>query len=766
LVALPGSFASPIDSTSGNRSTANSGDLYNEAVTLRRSALPGILIAAAILPALLWFSPAFLLRRAPTARDQGDFFYPVKLYTAARIRSGEIPLWNPFSGMGEPWLANGQSGVFYPPTLFFLLPSPGTAGALFLLFHLLLASWGIHRLLKDEGISDAGALFGALVYCAGGFSASLSWYWNHFGAWAYLPGACALARSGLETRRRRLGFAALIGLSAMAGSPEMTVVVIAVSFLFGIATPRLERDGWVAPTVGLTAGRVVAGVFLGLALSAWALVPLGELAIRSDRTVSFARDQLEVGAVRLGNALTSALGAPDSGTSYLSTLYVGAVVLAAAAASFGESRRRRLLWLLASIGFAGLLFSSAGWPGAWLRAIPPLNRLRYAAKALALPHLSLSMFAALGWDRQRFAPGGTIRRAVFCFLGVVAVVLHLLLSKGDSVVAYAGVAAAAGFILVSSGLARGERLGGIVAALSAIGLGTALAFAGRPLFPLVPDSEVVREPPVVASFSTISGRVLTPPMRELAQRCLGGANPGAETLRCQRESLLGYTNLLFGIRTVRTAAALPTRASRRVEDAIDTSTDLVAGAGPVSARVLWTPFQPLRIPSMKVGDFFRAPLGPYRPRLSFVHGFRVEPDPDRAWDRVASGQVDLVREVVLDRSPAEPTSRPPAQPLLVARLAEDLPERVVAEVTSTLPGFLVLTDLWYPGWIAEADGKPVEIRRADGYFRAVPLDAGTHRVVFRYRPLSVFVGGGISALAILAMVFAAAGRPPKPGSVL
>ncbi|HEY6929152.1 MAG TPA: YfhO family protein [Thermoanaerobaculia bacterium] len=734
-------------------------------MTLRRSALPGILIAAAILPVLFWFYPAFLDHQAPGSRDQGDFFYPIKLYTAARIRAGEIPLWNPLSGTGEPWLANGQSGTFYPPTFLFLLPSPGMAGALFLLFHFLLASWGIHRLLKDEGISDAGALFGALVYCAGGFSASLSWYWNHFGGWAYLPGACALARSGLETRRQRLGLAALIGLSAMAGSPEMTFVVIALAFAFAIATPRREWDGWVAPTLRLTAARAMVGVLLGLALSAWALVPLGELALRSDRTAGFARDQLEVGTVRLGSALTSALGGAESGTSYLSTLYVGAIVLVAAAASFGEARRRRLLWLLASIGIAGLLFASAGWPGSWLRAIPPLNRLRYAAKALALPHLSVSMLAGLGWDRQRFAPGGRVRRVVFCVLGGAAIVVQFLFSKGDALVGFAGVAAAAGFVLVSSGLARGQRLSGVIAGFSAIGLGTALAFAGKPLFPLVPDSEVVREPPMVASFSSVSGRILTPPMRELAQRCLTGASSTSDTLRCQRESLLGYTNLLFGIRTVRTAAALPTRASRRVEGAIDASTDLVAGAGPVSARVLWTPFQPLRIPSMKIGPFFRGPLAPYRPRLSFVHGFRVEPNPDRAWDRVASGQIDLVHEVVLDRA-VEQMPRSSTQPLLVARLAEDLPEKVVAEVTSTLPGLLVLTDLWYPGWIAEADGKPVEIRRADGYFRAVPLTEGTHRVVFRYRPLSVIVGGAISAAAILTMAFAAAARPPKSGSVL
>src|SRR5262249_61895495 len=93
------------------------------------------------------------------------------------------------------------------------------------------------------------------------------------------------------------------------------------------------------------------------------------------------------------------------------------------------------------------------------------------------------------------------------------------------------------------------------------------------------------------------------------------------------------------------------------------------------------------------------------------------------------------------------------QPLLVARLAEDLPEKVVAEVTSTLPGFLVLTDLWYPGWTAEADGKPVEIRRADGYFRAVPLTEGTQRVVFRSRPLSVFIGGVVFRVGCLSTLF-------------
>jgi uncharacterized membrane protein YfhO len=90
--------------------------------------------------------------------------------------------------------------------------------------------------------------------------------------------------------------------------------------------------------------------------------------------------------------------------------------------------------------------------------------------------------------------------------------------------------------------------------------------------------------------------------------------------------------------------------------------------------------------------------------------------------------------------------------LLLARLAEDRPERVVAELTSNFPGLLVLTDLYYPGWIAEEGGRRLSILRADGYFRAVALPAGAHRVVFRYRPISFYAGAAASILALLTML--------------
>jgi uncharacterized membrane protein YfhO len=64
----------------------------------------------------------------------------------------------------------------------------------------------------------------------------------------------------------------------------------------------------------------------------------------------------------------------------------------------------------------------------------------------------------------------------------------------------------------------------------------------------------------------------------------------------------------------------------------------------------------------------------------------------------------------------------------------------------------VLTDLAYPGWTARVDGAPAEILLADGSFRAVAVPAGSHRVEFRYRPISVYAGAAISAAALLGLL--------------
>ena len=172
--------------------------------------------------------------------------------------------------------------------------------------------------------------------------------------------------------------------------------------------------------------------------------------------------------------------------------------------------------------------------------------------------------------------------------------------------------------------------------------------------------------------------------------------------------------------------------------------------------------------SRKVGDFYRAPINPYRPRLSFVRAFSVEPDAQRAWSRRAAGETDWTAGVFLDRPPSPaPISGSSRKGFLLARLVEDRPERVVADVNADGAGIVVLTDLIYPGWKAETDGRPSEILRADGVFRAVAVSAGAHRIVFSYRPISFYGGAALSAAALLAALRAREpGEPRRPGALL
>jgi hypothetical protein len=73
----------------------------------------------------------------------------------------------------------------------------------------------------------------------------------------------------------------------------------------------------------------------------------------------------------------------------------------------------------------------------------------------------------------------------------------------------------------------------------------------------------------------------------------------------------------------------------------------------------------------------------------------------------------------------------------IAKIVSAAPGRVEVVTTSASRGLLVLHDLYYPGWVAEIDGKPTPILRAEVLFRALEVPAGTHHITFRFVPFSL-----------------------------
>jgi hypothetical protein len=64
------------------------------------------------------------------------------------------------------------------------------------------------------------------------------------------------------------------------------------------------------------------------------------------------------------------------------------------------------------------------------------------------------------------------------------------------------------------------------------------------------------------------------------------------------------------------------------------------------------------------------------------------------------------------------------------------------------PGQVVAGDPFFKGWKAWVDGRPVKISESEGIVQAVSVDAGRHRIEYRYRPALVYWGAFLSVLGL------------------
>jgi hypothetical protein len=85
--------------------------------------------------------------------------------------------------------------------------------------------------------------------------------------------------------------------------------------------------------------------------------------------------------------------------------------------------------------------------------------------------------------------------------------------------------------------------------------------------------------------------------------------------------------------------------------------------------------------------------------------------------------------------------------------------RLSFSCTTATARFLVLSEMYFPGWQARVDGVSTPIYRTNYLFRGIVVPAGQHTVTFDYRPRSVLVGAAISGVSLLfVLMVRAAGR--------
>jgi hypothetical protein len=137
------------------------------------------------------------------------------------------------------------------------------------------------------------------------------------------------------------------------------------------------------------------------------------------------------------------------------------------------------------------------------------------------------------------------------------------------------------------------------------------------------------------------------------------------------------------------------------------------------------------------------------PRINWVPCGISASSGDTAFNLVFGGEVNFEETAVVEGT-EEVDEDCTKDSQVELRTRTDEPHRLEVEIYASNPGYLVVSDVWYPGWRAYRDGQPVELARANYLFRGIFIPAGEHVIEMQYQPISFLVGGVVSAAAWLA----------------
>ena len=342
-----------------------------------RRAIP---LAALAAIAVLLFAKPILRNEVLVLRDHSDYFQPLRLFTCQELRRGHVPLWNPYNASGEPWLANPQTGVFYPPAWIFVVVPFAPAYTLYLAFHVALLGCGAF-LLFQRIASPAAAFLGALTLMLCGPSLSLLDVSNTLTTFAWIPLVLwsALAR-GQRTS------AVLIALCFLGGEPFFAAIA-AVMWVICTAAVRTDRSTRIAEVAATS-----------FALSAVQLLPFLEWIRNSDRAGQTAADEVLRHSVPWRDWVHVFFGGSPH-QEFIPVVYVGFVASILAIAALRSWKRREVRFALALLIVAACVAAGSYFaPSAFVLTHLPVTLMRYPSRMLPLAALAIATLCAIGWD--------------------------------------------------------------------------------------------------------------------------------------------------------------------------------------------------------------------------------------------------------------------------------------------------------------------------------------------------------------------------------
>jgi hypothetical protein len=762
-------------------------------------AAPGVALAAAV---IVYYWPVLSLRGF-LWNDFIEQNFPYRLFAARSLNDGVFPFWNPYVFSGMPFFADVQAAVLYPlnALLTFFVRDDWLSPILLeyqVVLHIGLAGMFLWLLARDFGLSRLPALIAAMTFMFSAFFTTHIFHVNLIHAAAWFPLAFLFVKRSLErTSILYAGLAAAtLAAAFLAGYPQLMVhgyYALGAWFLFMLILR--VKTGTAAPGREAKQGALFAGLIaLAVALSAVQLLPTQELGAHSARpTLGFA-ESCE-GSFRLYRFVTLLIpkffGSPDSiywGVSladinagmhsyWETAMYVGILPLLLAAIAVALVRSPAV-WFFSGLGAVSILLAMGDsfflyW--VFYKLLPGFDRFRVPARFAFMFSLSIAMLAGFGLQAlmrhiHDFSPLSRRRlsriilsigclgigAALFVSLGVLRpAVADFIAQSGrfdPSVIerlvderVYPAVieqtwlfalflAASAALLMLRIGQKAGARQFGaaalalLFADLCVFGYG----YAARQTDP----REVYATAPLIEQLRTQSHK-------ELFRINMRDSRPGTTDLG-GRNMLLqknqGSVHELFLMEGYN-----PLRLGRQLIDRNEQILDILN----VKYFIQSSPR------TQQIGFALNEDR---LPRAWFAASHIIIPDEQRILSTLKDPDFDPRQTVVLEsRPPAGPPDASAGAAQATVTIDDYSLNEITMTVTSDRPGYVVLSEIYYPNWRARVNDKDAPLYRADYALRAIPVPAGRSRIQCSYRSPAFRRGLIITLFGLIALCASVAG---------
>jgi hypothetical protein len=698
--------------------------------------------------------------RAFCYRDTGLFSYPMAYYLRDSFWHGHWPLWNPYSNCGTPFLAQWNTLALYPLSLFYvLLPMPWSLNC-FLLGHLLLGGFGMHRLAQHWFGSRFAASVAGLVFAWNGLSIQCLMWPCHAAGLAWMPWVVWLCDRAGQRGGRRIYWAALAGACQMlTGSPEtilLTWLIVAASFVRDVLKER--PNFWIAGRRLFWIGVMVS------ALSAAQMLPFLDLLAHGDRSSTTGNGFWSLPLWGLANFFVPLFRASSSLSGvftqneqqWTSSYYVGVLPLVLAAVAVWRVRGRRML-LLAGLALAGVLlaFGDAGLVLNVLdHVVPLLGFIRFPVKFIILTVFCLALLAGAGAGWLQTQSSEAIRRCCSGLGTIIGLVILVVLAlaywfpvPSDSWSALWPnalerllflVLGLALLMLIFKAKTRPARA--LLSFGFLIWMGLDICTHVPQQNPSVPVQAYGDDPPPMTQMPQVGeSRAMLSPQAESMMDNL--VNPDLLQLYLgQRAELFSDCNLLNAIPKVGGFMSLHLATEHAVEGLLRSGKATPALAEFLGVSQIAPP----------------TPLFVWEAQTHFMPWATMGQKPvfldDNATLAALGTDRFLPRQMVYLPSDARGQIEAGADGHARILSSHFAPSHCVFQTSAKSRAMLVVAQAYYHCWRASVDGAPVPLWRANYAFQALEVPPGQHQVRIVYVDRAFQAGAIISIMALMVCV--------------